>query len=187
MLSNGCNQINLFALLLVLNHNLRNCLERRLLRQLLLVLLLCNGFIRLYQPISAAHYILDKCLLFCICIRIATTFILIFWNLLSLSSIGNHSFSTNLNSFAHCCSFVYFAFLKQLTFCRHGLKYPWCNLLFTHVSRPIIIVDFNLLDTYATAGQYLRNLDLLMVICIGRTILPIKYFLKIRILTHSYR
>jgi len=135
-----------------LDHNLRNRLKRGLLWQLLLVLLFCYGFIRLYQPIPTAHYILDKCLLFCICIRIAPTFILIFWDLLSLSSIGNHSFSANLNPFADSCSFVDFALLKQLAFSRHGLKYPWCNLLFTHVTRPIVIVDFNLLDTYATTG-----------------------------------
>ena len=142
-------------------------MERRLLLQFLLVLLFDYGFIGLYQPISTAHYILHQSLLFYIRIRIATAFILVFRDLLSLGSIGNHSFSTDLNPFADSSSFMDFALLKQLAFGRHGLKYPWCNLLFTHIPRPIIVVDFYLLHTNATTWQNLRNLDLLMVIRIG--------------------
>ena len=79
-----------------------------------------------------------------------------------------------------------FALLEQLAFSRHRLKYPWCDLLFTHIPRPIVIVDFNLLHAYATTRQYFRNLDFFVVVRIRGTILSIKDFLKIRILTYSY-
>jgi hypothetical protein len=185
-LSNGSYQIYLLALLLVLDHNLRNGLERWLLWQFLQVLRFCNGFIRLHQAVPTAHHILHRCLLFCIRIRIATTFILILRNLRSLSSIGNHSFAANLNPFPNSRSFVNFALLEQLTFGWHRLKYPWCDLLFAHVSRPIIIVDFDLLDADATTGQNFRNLNLFMVVCVRRTVLSVKNFLKIWVLTYSY-
>lgn len=186
MLSNRCDKIDLLPLLLVLDHNLWNRLERGLLRQLLVVLWFCYGLIRLYQPIPTAHHVLDGCLLFRICVRITSTFILIFLDLLNLTSIGNHSFSADLNPFADGRSFVNFALLKELSFCGHGLEYPWRNLLFTHVTRPTVIVDFNLLHTYAATGEYLRYLDLLMVVRVWRAVLSIEDFLEIGILTYSY-
>lgn len=152
----------------------------------MLVLLFGYALIRLCQPIPTAHYILDGNLLVCVRIRVAPTFILILLDLLGLSSIGNHSFSANLNPFADGCPFVDFALLKQLAFCGHGLEYPWRDLLFTHVTRPIVIVDFDLLHTYPTARQYLRNLDLFMVVRVRRAVLPIEDFLKVRVLTYPY-
>lgn len=80
--------------------------------------------------------------------------------------MSNYSFSTDLNSFAHCCPFMDFALLKQLALRGHRLKYPWGNLLLAHVARPIVIVDFNLLDTNTTARQNFRNLNFFMIISI---------------------